>query len=418
MISGSEVEIRRRISQRGRITFREFMELALYWPEGGYYTTTHTRDPAADFYTSPSTHPTFGALICMQLYQMWNVLRNPTPFWVIESGSGPGLLCHSVVSFSSKMPSNFSQALQYVCLDRRSHGNQDLENAIFRRGQVERLIASGMPLKGLVGCVLSNELVDSFPVHKVTVRNGQLMEVFVELQEGKLVESLDSPSTVELQRRLKRVGAFLMEGAYAEINLHIDTWIREAAKGLERGYLMSIDYGFEASELYSQQRQRGTITTFHQHVQTDNPYIHVGNQDITAQVDFTALQLAGNDNGMQTVGDISQRKFLLNLGLREWIGRLAGERMPQWEADPNRMGMQELIRPGGMGDFKVFIQSKKVETSTLWGTLQSDEAKNLLQHVPLPKLTRRYTPIFQARYPHASFDWEHLWHSDSDSLPT
>ena len=414
LITDPEGEIRRRISRRGKITFREFMELALYWPDGGYYAGSHLGGPG-DYYTSPAAHPVFGALICVHLYQMWMALGRPDPFWVVEAGAGSGLLCHSLVSLSSAMPTGFPEALRYLCLDRQADAGLESELPSSLRVKVHRLEALGVPLRGLVGCVLSNELLDSFPVHRVMVRDGRLMEVYVTQQGGKLMECVGAPSTPVLERRLESVGVVLGEGSYGEINLDMDGWVGQAAATLERGYLITIDYGAAATELYSERRRRGTRTTFHQHVQTDSPFHHIGQQDITAQVDFTALHQVGEEKGLRTEGIATQRQYLLNLGMGEWMRRLVGEDMPQREVDANRMGMQELVRPGGMGDFKVLVQSKGVEDPALWGLQESDEAKSLMQGLPLPRLTRLNMPLLQARYPHAAFDWESLWPSGLDS---
>ena len=99
-----ESEIWRRIREQGRITFAEFMELALFWPNGGYYSNPDNIGPKGDFYTSPSAHPAFGALVCVQVFQMWQLLDCPPTFWLVEMGAGGGLLCHDLVEYSAYLP--------------------------------------------------------------------------------------------------------------------------------------------------------------------------------------------------------------------------------------------------------------------------------------------------------------------------
>ena len=326
MASGAEQEIRRRIQQRGPITYREFMELALYWPDGGYYTT---RSASADYYTAPAAHPAFGAILSLQLYQAWALLGRPSPFWVIEPGAGNGLLGRDVTAFASQLPHGFGGALRYVCVERDSWRN----HVPSEWSPQEWVAALGLPFRGVVGVVLSNELLDAFPVHRVKIAQGQLREVYVTEADGLLAEELGPPSTPALQERLARVGVSLGDGWEAEINLAIDDWATQASACLDRGFVITVDYGRSAADLYSAERARGTLTTFRDHVQTDSPLRDVGYQDITAQVDFTALEIAGRKVGLECWGRVNQRQFLLNMGIQRWLSSLRGVRS---EADVER----------------------------------------------------------------------------------
>ena len=108
-MSGAELEIRRRIEERDRITFAEFMELALFWPDGGYYSSPDNIGPRGDFYTAPGAHPVFGALVCLQTFQMWQLIGRPESFWLVEMGAGTGLLCHDVASYSPYISRDFAE---------------------------------------------------------------------------------------------------------------------------------------------------------------------------------------------------------------------------------------------------------------------------------------------------------------------
>ena len=285
----AEQEITSRIRRYGRITFAEFMELALFWPNGGYYSDPDNIGPMGDFYTAPSAHPAFGALLCVQVYQMWRLLDSPATFWVVEMGGGSGLLCRDLAGYAPHLPHGFADSLRYLCLERLvSHGIEGHLPAESRT-RVQRLAADAVPLQGITGCFLSNELLDSFPVHRVVARDGSLKEIYVTVEDGRLKEVLDSPSTAALEERLQRLGMSLQEGNTAEINLAIQPWLEQVSSAMERGFIITIDYGHLAPEIYSHRRRRGTLACFHKHTETNDPYRHIGKQDMTAHVDFYDL---------------------------------------------------------------------------------------------------------------------------------
>ena len=390
-----EEELSHRLRTKGKIPFAEFMELALYWPRGGYYRGPSPTGASGDFYTAPGAHPAFGALLSLKLYQMWTLLKNPKPFWVVEPGAGNGLLGRDVVNFARRIDPAFRHSLQYLCLDPSISPSDHPPTSSL----VQPLAADGIPLTGVVGCILSNELLDAFPVHVVETRDNRLQEVYVALRDTRIVEELDEPSTPALQCRLDSLGVELAEGQRAEINLAMSPWLAAAARALKRGYLLTIDYGREAYELYSRQRFRGTLTTFYRHTQTDNPYVRVGRQDMTSQVDFTTLKSLGERFGLSNLAYLTQAQLLSNLSLRRWIARLPSMGLSQRDRDANRIGMLQLIRPGGMGDFKVLIQAKNAPPATLWSLQPSNELASLTQKLNPPLLTDRHVPLLQARYP-------------------
>ena len=401
-----ELEIRRRVQDLGKITFAEYMELALFWPNGGYYTNPDNVGPAGDFYTAPSAHPALGALLCIQAYQLWQLLGQPRTFWVVEMGAGSGILCHDVVAYSSNLPLAFHSSLRYLCIDRLTSAGIEQHLPLDTGHKVDRLVGQGVPLKGIEGLFLSNELMDSFPVHRVTVRGGELREVYVTLDGGDLVEVADSPSTPELQDRLTSLGITLPEGFQAEINLATGPWLDEVSAALKRGVLLTIDYGHPAEELYSASRSRGTVTCFYNHSQTNDLYQRIGDQDITAQVDFTSLVYEGRAHGLEPLRLVSQSRFLHSLGLQSFIKQLSGMGLSQPTVQANRMGMLDIAGPGGLGDFKVLAQGKGVDTHELWGFSPSPGIGPLLSSLPAPLLTPYHTPLMRGQYPHAAPDWQ------------
>ncbi len=389
-------ELAHRVETRGKVTFAEFMDLALYWPRGGYYRGPSPTGADGDFYTAPGAHPVFGALLCLQLYQMWRILERPNPFWVVEAGAGGGLLSRDVVEFAPSLPDEFHHSLRYLSLD-PSPDHRATNDAA--PPLIQPLATDSLPLAGITGCILSNELLDALPVHVVEKHDGRILEMYVTLQDGKIVEELDEPSTPALSHRLESLGIDLAEGQRAEINFAMSSWLREASQALTQGFLLTIDYGREAADLYSAKRFRGTFTTFYRHTQTDNLYVRIGQQDMTAQVDFTTLMSLAGELGLSNTGYLTQAKFLSNLGLRRWIARLPTLGLTQQPRDANRMGMLQLIRPDGMGGFKVLVQAKNMDDTRLWGLQPSTESSDLINQLHPPLLTDRHVPLLQGRYP-------------------
>jgi SAM-dependent MidA family methyltransferase len=412
----AEAEIRRRIREAGPITFAEFMELALFWPQGGYYLQQEPIGPSGDYYTSPLAHPAFGALLAVQLFQMWQLMGRPEPFTVVEMGAGNGLLCRDIVAYVNQVGaqhavpllSEFHKSLRYVCIDRRV--SSGAERHLPQDGQgplVDRLAASGLPLRKAWGCFLSNEFLDAFPVHQVMMRQGRLREVYITQEDEHLAETLGEPSTPALAARLETLGIKLAEGQIAEINLGLDNWAEEVAAALEAGFVLTIDYGHPAHELYSTERRpRGALTTYYRHVHTDAPLQRIGRQDLTAQVDFTSVINAGRKAGLNPLGFILQRQLLDNLGLSGFQQRLTSLGLSPREIQANRAGMLDLARPDGLGNFKALAQGKNVGQPRLWGFNPAPETAALVEQLPVPLLTRQHLSLLEGRYPQMEYGFE------------
>ena len=403
-----ESEIRRRLAKQGRVTFAEFMELALYWPEGGYYAGASNRiGSQGDFYTSPMVHPAFGGLISVQLFQMWQLLGEPPLFTVVEYGCGNGQLGRDILTSSQRLSDSFQSALNYVGVERQISAGSSEDNLSFP------VVHPEAAPNQITGCVLSNELLDAFPVHQVRLQNGELREIYVALENEQLTEQLGPPSTLALADRLRGLGITLEEGQTAEINLKLADWYREVSESLDAGFVLTIDYGREARELYSpEQRMRGTFTTFYRHTQTDAPLRRVGDQDMTSQVDFTSAIKEGRRAGLAPLGLTTQERFLSNLGMDRWQRQLVSLGLPQNQTHANRAGMVDLVRAGGLGDFKVLIQSKNVnnvDDTPLWGLEPSDQSWELVYRLPTPLLTRQHLNLLEGRYSPPAIDFEEYW---------
>jgi SAM-dependent MidA family methyltransferase len=401
----AESEVRQRIQSRGKITFAEFMDVALYWPHGGYYTAREPVGAQGDYYTSPAMHPFFGALLSVQLFQMWREMERPSPFTVFELGAGNGLLCRDICSYAARLPDGFAVSLRYVCLDRRAAG--PVESGALG---ASRVLANGLPFKNLTGCVLSNEYLDAFPVHPVVMTSDGLQEVYVGLNGDELVELYGELSQPGLAGRLDDLGIELAPGQTAEINLALEPRLIEIAAALKRGFVLTVDYGRTAQDLYDPEaRLRGTLVTYHRHVQTDAPLTLIGRQDITAQVDFTSVASAGEKAGLNTLGLVTQRDFLSNLGLDRLHQQLAVQSLTPRQMQANRAGITDLVRPGGLGEFKVLAQGKNVGTPVLWGLERSDEAGSPIESLAAPLLTEHHLSLADGRNLGGEAESEAFW---------
>ena len=400
-----ESQVRRAIQREGAITFARYMETALYAP-GGYYASRQSVGASGDFYTSPAAHPLFGALIALQLEQMWGLLGRPSAFWAVEAGAGVGLLARAVLEQAQRLDAGFARALRYAALDLGPAPHDD--------GRVRTVKARGLPLRGVVGCVLSNELLDSFPVHRFQVEGGRVREVYVTLRDGVYAETLGEPSTPRLAARLPDA---LPDGFRGEVNLALEGWTDAVAQALERGFVLTVDYGDTARGLYAAPRAGGTLRCTYRHAPAAGPYARMGEQDITAHVDFTALADAGERRGLVPLGYTTQARFLENLGARSFLRALAArsrsECMPQREYLANRMGMLDLLRPEGLGGFKVLAQGVGVGSPPLQGLRPSDawtrDLESRMARWPVPLAASQHVPLLEGRYPHAAFDAEALW---------
>lgn len=344
-------ELRSRIGERGPITFAEFMRVALYWPNGGYYATRPAPGPQGDFFTAPLTHPVFGALVARQLAQMWRALGSPSPFWVLEPGAGTGTLGRDAARYAASADPAFAAALRYVGVDVRTAA-----------AGAPAVRSDGMPFRGVRGVVLANELLDAMPVHRVTVADRELRELYVGLDGDGFEERAGEPSTPELARRLDSLGVTLSEGYRAEINLGLDAWCTDVAGALDQGYVLVIDYGHEAETYYDPSRRSGTLRCYAGHTLNADPYREPGAQDISVHVELTSLRAAAEAAGLAALGSASQASFLRALGFDAYRADIAGRRdLPASVRTANLRALDTLVAPEGMGAFRVLAFGVGVE---------------------------------------------------------
>ena len=409
MITAAEDDIMARISQRGRITFAEFMGIALYHPTGGYYSRGGAVGPSGDFYTSPSAHPAFGALLAVQLQRMWYILGSPARFDVVEQGAGSGRLADDITTHASRLEPGFAGAIRYVAVDRSPSGTgAEHAEASGAPRHYERVQSDGVPINGVQGCFISNELVDAFPVHRFLV-DDDILELYVTERDGKLVEIPDEPSTPELARRLSRLPHGLTRGFCGEVNLAIGPWMMEVGEALERGFVVTIDYGDIDVDLYSTKRLSGTLQTYRGHSPGAGPFAHIGLQDITSYADFSSIAYEGRRAGLETIGLATQAEYLRRLGIGSWIRAVRTMPLGQHEMQANTMAMRNLVDPSGLGNFKVLVQQKGTGLDEMKALMPGPDDDELADP---PLLSRDHMPLMEGRYAHAA--WQPGWTGPAD----
>ena len=397
--TAAEQAIRERIQAQGRITFAEFMRTALYHPVDGYYTSEKPFGAAGDYYTSPAAHPAFGALLAVQLFGMWRAMGKPPDFTVVEMGAGNGMLANDILACAAQLPDGFADSARYIAIDRYAPAAGS--------SAAEWLRSTNLPLRGIVGCFISNEFVDAFPVHRFRMVDGEPQEIYVALDHsGEFVETVDKPSTPLLSERIRELGFSLADGHCGEVNLHINAWLNELTRALARGFVITIDYGYEAAELYSERRKFGTLQTYYRHTDGSSPYRRIGRQDMTAHVDFSLLQSAGQSVGLDTLTYMTQAELLGALGIDGMAQRLRTASIAHHDRAANMAGLRELVKPDGLGNFKALIQQKGTDV-TAYDELVADNS--MLKTLSLPLLSDRHMPLMQGRYPHTTWETPTLW---------
>lgn len=358
----------RRISEQGRMTFADFMAACLYEPGLGYYTSPGRKvGMEGDFYTSISVHAAFGRVIAREICQMWRIMGEPAVFTLVECGAGHGRLACDIMDYIAEREPVFYRVIELVLIEKEPSLEAAQRELLSSHAAKLRWVSPETLANGqftFSGCLYSNELLDAMPVHRVVMGDVDLQEVYVNFLNDEFVEEVGEPSTPALVEYLQQLGIKLHPGKQAEINLAGSGWLLSVATALQRGFVLTIDYGYLAQELFSAHRKRGTLLCYFRHQVEENPYIRLGEQDITSHVDFTTLMQRGEVYGLTNQWFGEQYRFLLSAGIMEEIQEMEDSAAPDDEKLRLRLALKRLIMPeGGMGDtFRILIQSKGMET--------------------------------------------------------
>lgn len=380
-------KIRAEIAQCGAISFARFMELALYCPDCGYYEKENdTIGRRGDFYTGVSVGSLFGKLLAFQFAGWLAELGTgkseggATAFQIVEAGAHDGRLAGDILAWLQERRPQLLETIEYWIVEpsarRQQRQKETLQNFAKKVRWFENFRAmadapsnpettshSALRSPQLVdvhGIIFSNELLDSMPVRRLgwDATQRSWFEWGVTVKEGQLVWARlpktihDSPFTIHTPPELLAV---LPDGFTVEVCPTAEAWWRDAANALHGGKLLTIDYGLNAEEFLTPERKNGTLRGYHRHRLSDDVLADPGEQDITAHVNFTALQSAGEIVGLRTEGIQTQARFLTDIARRAWYD---GSGFGPWTANHSRQ-FQTLTHPEHLGRaFRVLVQAK------------------------------------------------------------
>jgi SAM-dependent MidA family methyltransferase len=341
------------------------MRLALYHPEGGYY-ATRVPGSGGDYGTSPSLTPWFGRLVARELSRMWEAMGRPDHFTVVEAGAGRADLAAGVLACAG----DFGGALRWRFVE------QFEEVAAMQRRRLGALAASaewaqhlgpGSDAQPGCGCVLAHEVLDNFPVHVLEVTaSGDVCEVYVAAERGRLVEQLGPLSDPALASAAHAAAVRLPPGNRLEVSLDVEGWIGEAAGAIASGYLLVVDYGDVEPDLWLR-NPHGTIVTYGPDGFGEDPLDDPGLRDVTAEVNFSAVERAARRHGLEPQLYCSQRDWLASLGhapLAEGLERAAdrataeGRHTEAMGLEADLSELRSLVGRLGYGDIRVFRAAK------------------------------------------------------------
>ncbi len=350
-----------RISAEGPITFCDWMNAALYDQLAGYYVRSDRErwGREGDYRTSPERSDLFAATFARYFAKLYEELRCPAEFTIVEIGAGDGRFAAVVLrSLKDRFPEVFA-ATTYVIDEVSDNSRQRARQrtaSFAERVQFSRL-QDRSPIKS--GIVFTNELSDALPVHRLKKSHNEVNELYVCLDpEGEFVWCEGPLSTPRLSEFCRAYDIELLDGQTIEVCLAADEWLAKVANTLVEGYVITVDYGAEQSELFDViARKHGTLRAFQQHQFIDNLLSSPGDYDITSTVNWTQLKTAGERTGLETLALVSQDKFLLQAGLLEELQLQLNSSLS--DADKLRLSTsaREMILPGSMAaSFQVLIQ--------------------------------------------------------------
>jgi SAM-dependent MidA family methyltransferase len=321
----------------GAIPFERFMELALYHPQFGYYRQPGRIGKQGDFLTSPAIHPMFGWAVGGWCREIWDRLGRPSPFTVIEPGAGQGALAKAILDWAEGRNDGFREALRYLAIEPSAPGEDP------------RITWAAPPLQPVeAGVVISNELFDALPVRLFDVGGRGPVEVLVRWDGERFVET---PGGVTL------IDDAPMQGRF-EVNQRAYPLMRSLCQLVGRGGVLTFDYGYPQEELWASWRTTGTLLCFYRHTAHENPYLHVGEQDMTAHVNFSELATAAEEEGFDVQGPVSQAAFLYALGLQELVENARGDMA---EYFTRRRALESLTDGAGLGRVRVLAATRGIE---------------------------------------------------------
>lgn len=353
-----------------KITFAEYMNLCLYEPEYGYYNSDKIIiGKEGDFFTSPSLSSDFGELLAIQLEEFWQILGKPSNFKLVEMGAGNGNLALNILEYINKYYPNFATNIEYIIIEKSIALQTTQKNLLLKHFNNPIPITwkhwESIEDDSIIGCFFSNELIDAMPVHLIRYFQNKIEEIYIIKNDQNLLTKYDTLSDEKIANYFKIMDINFTENNYpdnyqTEVNLQAIHWLKQVFSKLKQGYLLTIDYGYSAQKYYHPQRSEGTLKCYYRHGHHHNPYINIGNQDITCHTNFTALEKYGEILGFSNIAYTQQALFLMSLGLGNRLNELSNGKISLTELLQRRQQLHSLINPEGLGNFGVLLQSKNL----------------------------------------------------------
>ncbi len=348
---------RKALRQQGLMPFVEFMHHALYAPNLGYYNSSSQKFGASgDFVTAPELTPLFGQTLANQCLQVLSALNDPILF---EFGAGSGQLC---VDILTQLDSQDALPREYHILEVSAHLQARQRALIIEKmPHLQHRIKwlSAWPTTPFEGVMIANEVLDAMPVHRFLQTSDGLMESYITLNSKDELQEVFQPSVnAALIAHVKTILSSHQAPYQSEANLFLDDWFRQSAAILDRGAMFILDYGFPRHEYYHSDRREGTLMCHYRHHAHPFPLLHLGEQDITAHVDFTHVAEAAHAAGFHVAGYTNQASFLLANGLLSLLDQMPDDRLKM----NTQQAVKKLLHPSEMGElFKVIALTKPAE---------------------------------------------------------
>lgn len=406
--TSTERVVRSEIEATGPLSFARFMELSLYGRDGFYRRGANQIGTPASFYTSPAVHPAFGALMALQIEEMWRLLGAPEDFTVAEAGAGSGQLAADIEAYARTNLPDLAAALRYITID--------IGDTVGRLGIASPIKSHGLPLHGMTGILLAHELWDNIPLMRVVRTSHGWDEIRIAIESGKLAEVRRPLENHNFELALVDSETRTDLGAEIELRPQLDRWIGEAAEVLDRGYLISVDYGYLDPVAFRLDHPRGSVMAYRNQEVSESPLNQPGEWDITAHVNFDAAFAAGRTAGFDAESAADQRTFLINLGLEPMLGGLHALELDQTTLQRNSMGMRELIRPDGFGRFVVAVFAKNAPHNisgmgypAIGRPQATTEAGRKRPDPTVPLMNADHFDLVAGRYPHQALDPGVIW---------
>ena len=352
--------LRERIRREGAITFHDWMKAALYDPVAGYYRRSDRQrwGREGDYRTSPERSRLFAATFAHYFARLYEQLERPEQWTIVECGAGDGSFAAGVIETFTRQFPDVLAATRYVVYE-VNDGRARARLAEF--SDRTQFVSDWEQVSIERGICFSNELLDAFPVHRVVKDAQGLSEQYVGVDEnGEFVWTNGPLSSPLLSDFLHEHSISVVEGQSIEINLAIDDWLQEVARKLAHGFLITVDYGAEAAELYDARvRPNGSLRAFSRHSFVDDLLAGPGDYDITASVNWTQVKTTAARLGFTPVEFASQDKFLLQAGLLEGLEFELSNTASEAEKAALTTSAREMILPGGMAaSFQVLVQQR------------------------------------------------------------